>query len=483
MKFLDLIRMSSGNLWRRKLRTILTVLGVVIGTASIVVMVSMGLALNKMMLSEIEKNGGLTTVSVTGEGDSDGMMVGGEEEEGSTLRLTDETVAQIKQLEHVEVASPVLTGLTLVAKQGRYTAAIWEVKAMSREALEAMQFEFANGGLPAQGTTELQFIYGNQVGFSFTESSDGMAAYEEEMPTEPNVDYGKSIYYYFDGDTYLNSIYENEMESEMGEEGGDFLSGENETDETATPKPKRYQVTTAGVLAGGVEDYDYHSYAVYCDIEPFIKQLKRTFRNRAIPGQPTTKSGKAYKTLYYNEVYVRVDDINNVETVQEQIRDLGYRANSDAEYIKSQQKQYQSIQLVLGGIGAVSLLVAAIGIANTMMMSIYERTKEIGVIKVLGCNLSNIRTMFLMEAAFIGFIGGVVGLALSYTISIVLNRVGASFLGEFMMMSGDGTVASYIPFWLALLALVFAMLVGIVAGFFPALRAMRLSALAAIRTE
>jgi ABC-type antimicrobial peptide transport system permease subunit len=242
-------------------------------------------------------------------------------------------------------------------------------------------------------------------------------------------------------------------------------------------------VGTAGVLAGEAEDYDYHSYSVYCDIELYIKQLKRTFGKRPIPGQPTTKSGKAYKAIYYNEIYVRVDDINNVEAVQKQIRELGYRASSDAEYIKSQQKQFQSIQLVLGGIGAVSLFVAAIGIANTMMMSIYERTKEIGVIKVLGCNLSNIRSMFLMEAAFIGFIGGTIGLALSYTISIVLNKVGASFLGEFMMVSGDGAVASHIPLWLALLALVFAMFVGIVAGFFPALRAMRLSPLAAIRTE
>ena len=125
---------------------------------------------------------------------------------------------------------------------------------------------------------------------------------------------------------------------------------------------------------------------------------------------------------------------------------------------------------------------AAIGIANTMMMSIYERTKEIGVIKVLGCSLSNIRTLFLMEAAFIGFIGGVLGLVLSYGISWVLNRFGASFMGGFMYVSGDAT-ASYIPLWLSGVALVFAMLIGMIAGFFPALRAMKLSPLAAIRSE
>ena len=121
-------------------------------------------------------------------------------------------------------------------------------------------------------------------------------------------------------------------------------------------------------------------------------------------------------------------------------------------------------------------MVAAIGITNTMMMSIYERTKEIGIMKVLGCDLRNVRTLFLMEAGFIGFIGGVIGLILSYTISFVINRIVAG-ASDYM------TSISYIPFWLAILSLGFAVLVGMVAGFFPALRAMKLSPLAAIHSE
>lgn len=477
MNFLDLIRMSSGNLWRRKLRTILTVLGVVIGTASIVVMVSMGLALNKMMLDEIEKNGGLTTVTVTGsDGDySSYEVVGEEEEQTSKLKITDETVEQIKQLDHVSVASPVLNSVSLIAKQGRYVGQLYQVTAMSREALESMNLEFAEGGLPAEGSSELQFIYGNQVICDFSSRKDGMPDYwvTQELP---EIDFGKTMYYYFDTDGYWNS-----QNTDLGSDYEEGDSSDNDDTQAATPL-KKYKIKTAGVLAGGPEDYYGYSYTVYCDIESFIAQLKKVFRNKAIPQQPTTKSGKPYKTIYYNSVYVRVDDIDNIEKVQQEIRDLGYKANSDSEYIKSQQKQFQTIQLILGCIGAVSLFVAAIGIANTMMMSIYERTKEIGVIKVLGCNLTNIRTLFLMEAAFIGFIGGAIGLALSYTISAILNRFGASFLGEFMMV-GDGATASYIPPWLALAALIFAMLVGMIAGFFPALRAMRLSPLAAIRTE
>ena len=170
-----------------------------------------------------------------------------------------------------------------------------------------------------------------------------------------------------------------------------------------------------------------------------------------------------------------VDSIENVTEVQNTINSMGYQASSNAEWVQATQAQYRNVQLVLGGIGAVSLLVAAIGITNTMMMSIYERTKEIGIMKVLGCDLRNIQMLFLLEAAYIGLIGGVVGLAFSYGISALINRVVQSM--------GNTMTLSYIPPWLALLSLVFAILVGMVSGFFPSLRAMRLSPLAAIRSE
>ena len=111
----------------------------------------------------------------------------------------------------------------------------------------------------------------------------------------------------------------------------------------------------------------------------------------------------------------------------------------------------------------------------------HSHTKEIGVLKVLGCAMGNIRTLFLMEAAFIGFIGGIVGIMLSYGLSVVINNVASKSMGG-MYGSGNGSI-SYIPPWLALAALGFAVMIGIVSGFLPALRAMKLSPLAAIRNE
>ena len=130
-------------------------------------------------------------------------------------------------------------------------------------------------------------------------------------------------------------------------------------------------------------------------------------------------------------------------------------------------------------IGAISLFVAAIGIANTMMMSIYERTKEIGIIKVLGCDMKAIRNMFLLESGLIGFMGGIAGVSLSLSISVMMNH----FMNLGQAMTGMEGDISRIPASLALASIGFAVIVGMLAGFFPALRAMKLSPLAAIRNE
>lgn len=454
MRFLDLWSMSSSNLWKRKVRTVLTVLGVVIGTASIVVMISLGLGLNKTMMKEIEENGGLTTITVY-PGDSSGLQ-----EDNTEKQLTDNLVEDIKGIEHVDVVSPVLN-INVIGKYGSYENTYMNVQGMTLEALEKMDIELAEGTLPQKNAEKLQFLYGNQILAEFYDSKGSSYWETGELP---DIDLmNDTIFIIFDSDAYWNNLYN---------DGSADYSSENST---PIVPPKKYLVETCGVIAGGPEEYGQHSWNVYCDIDELIKQLKKVFKNKAIPGQPTTSSGKPYKELYYNSIYVNVDNIDHVSEVQNAIVELGYQAESNMEWVQSQQRQFGYIQAVLGGIGAVSMLVAAISITNTMMMSIYERTKEIGIMKVLGCDLGNIQALFLMEAGFIGLIGGVAGVTLSYCISVVINFV--------VKKMGTEMELSYIPPWLALVAIVFAVLVGMVAGFFPSLRAMRLSPLAAIRNE
>ena len=247
-------------------------------------------------------------------------------------------------------------------------------------------------------------------------------------------------------------------------------------------------IEACGVEAPNEEDtWSSYGWYTYCDMEQLVPQLKRIFKNKVIPGQPSTKTGKPYKELFYNQLLVNVESMDYVMDIQNQLTEMGYEVWSNAEWVESSQKTLGYVQIVLGGIGAVSLFVAAIGITNTMMMSIYERTKEIGVMKVLGCDLRNIRTLFLMEAGFIGFIGGVAGVVLSFIISFVINKVaggaGSNMTGMIGVSMEGMEGISYIPFWLVGLSLLFAVLVGMVAGFFPARRAMKLSPLAAIRNE
>jgi ABC-type antimicrobial peptide transport system permease subunit len=121
-----------------------------------------------------------------------------------------------------------------------------------------------------------------------------------------------------------------------------------------------------------------------------------------------------------------------------------------------------------------------------MIMSVYERTREIAIMKVLGCKLSNIGQMFLFEAGLIGFFGGIVGIGFSYLLSYILNNFGGDLmqgLGTYHMPGGESYPASVIPPWLVLLGLAFATLIGVLSGFLPARRAMKLSVLKAIHNE
>ena len=451
MRFLDLLTMSINNLRRRKVRTALTVLGVVIGTASVVVMVSLGIGLNALMMEMYSSYGSMTAIEIYNYGNN-----GNNGTSDNPLYLTDDTVKEFLRIPHVTSASPVLE-TNVILKQGVYETNT-SINGVTREFME--QIPLGQGKLPDPKSTEMEFIYGNAVVQWFQNSKTGKGYWDtQELP---DIDYmNKPMFVIFDTDAYYQS-----------RNGGNG-------DGTPVKAPKKYLIRTAGVVEGGIDDYNSYAYGVYTDIDQLKTQLKKLYKKKPIPGQPTNKKGKPYSYFIYNQAYVYVDDMENVTAVQKAITDMGFQANSQMEWIEQSQQTYNMIQLVLGGIGAISLFVAAIGIANTMMMSIYERTKEIGVIKVLGCDLRTIRNMFLLESGFIGFMGGVIGVAISYGIGFIMNH----FLGIGQIMTGQAGDISRIPLWLATAAVVFAIFVGMAAGFFPSLRAMHLSPLAAIRNE
>ena len=453
MKLSDLLLMSISNLWKRKLRTVLTVLGVVIGITSIVVMMALGNGLKESMMESISNYSSITQITVNSERswNSDGKQ----QEE---IRLDDALVQELSSMEHVVGVYPKLT-ISVLAKSGKYMS--WmNLCGMTQEGLASLKLPVGQGELPKEGG-ELTLFYGSSVLTDFYIEKTGIYPYWEKQEV-PDIDLMESpIFIIFDTDAYWSS-----------------KNSGSDPDTPVTKAPKKYLVKTSGVMEGEPGDWTMNSSNVYCDMEALKVQLKRVFKKNPIPGQPTRKNGKPYNELFYTELVVQVDEMENVQALTTMLQDQGYNAYSDAEWIQSQTEQMNTIQLVLGAIGAVSLLVAAIGITNTMMMSIYERTKEIGVMKVLGCDIRNIQVLFLMEAGFIGFIGGIVGIIFSYGLSIAIN----SLLGASQVMGMTGDICR-IPGWLPLLAVLFAIVIGMIAGFLPSLRAMRLSPLAAIRNE
>lgn len=445
MKFSDLLRMSINNLRRRKLRTGLTVLGVVIGTASIVVMVSLGIGLKEITVEQYESSGSLTKIEVY----RNYGMGGSENEEDGFI--TDKTIESFKGIPHVKAVSPVLSTYVQM-RQGAYEGSS-RIEGLSREALE--EIELGEGRLPDPSSGTMELVVGPMVAQNFWDAKTGRGFWE--TGEQPAVDlYGKPFFTMF--------------QSSGAEESG---------------KQKKYVFPVSGLVKSDTDEngnpmYNEYSYGIYTDVEILKTQLRRIYKKNPIPGQPVNKKGKPYNYYVYDNAYVYVDDMNNVMEVQAAVTDMGYEAHSSMQWLEQAQEQMDMIQAVLGGIGAVSLFVAAIGIANTMMMSIYERTREIGVLKVLGCALGDIRSMFLIEAGFIGLMGGAAGLLLSYGVSSLINK----FLGSGLMgMGGGGGDISRIPMWLSAVAVGFAIVIGMLAGLFPALRAMKLSPLAAIRNE
>ncbi len=456
MRLSDLFKLALNNLRRRKTRTFLTILGVVIGTASIVVMVSLGLGMSQMMLKSYQDEGTLTLIRVYENYENRESNSKNKKQ----YELTDENIETFASLDHVVSVSPSLE-VNVSAKCNGYDGN-FTICGVSQYYLS--QLSLRDGGTipePDQGT--LSLIYGNQILY--------------------NSFYKPKNYDSIEIDPYKDTIFITFPSSSYTE-----ISKKSSDDSTTTvSKPlKKYILPVTGILKGGKEDWSSNSYNVFADIDTLKRFLRKIYKKALVPDPRTNKNGKAYNYYVYNTAYVFVDNMENVKDVQKTISDLGFNVNSNMEWLQSAQQTLNMIQMVLGGIGGVSLLVAAIGIMNTMMMSIYERTKEIGVMKVLGCDMSDIKNMFLFESGIIGFMGGVAGLIVSYLISFIINFFTSSGDSEAVTMFigyNNGGSLSYIPLWLAAFAIIFAIAVGSIAGYIPAVRAMKLSPLAAIRNE
>jgi putative ABC transport system permease protein len=248
-----------------------------------------------------------------------------------------------------------------------------------------------------------------------------------------------------------------------------FDDGQSET--------RRFRAQVIGVLreTGGFVDYGA--------LVP-LEDAKRW--NAWLLGKPVDHTRYGYETIW-----VKTSDARNAFQVEQTLTQMTFRVDTNRKMLAQMDQFFQFIQLMLGGIGAVALLVSAFGIANTMVMAIYERTREIGLLKSLGARNLDILMIFIGEAAAIGLLGGLGGVGAAYGLSRLSNLFGAAWLARVPNIMGppgsipgmNGTSLFYLPVWLVLFTVCFSTVVGVLSGLYPAMRAASLDPLAALRHE
>lgn len=443
----DLLSICARNLLRRRTRTLLAVIGVVVGTCAIIVMLSIGFGLSASFQEQIESYGNLHLIDVyTGYGGGIGTDAGADKDKG---KLNDKNIATIDKLPEVEAVSPIISEY-LSFGVGKYIMQS-QVIGIRPEVMEKFGYELQDGRLLTSGD-KYAVVFGNQVPSWFYNPK-------------------KTMYSSWGGDPQVDVLTDKLIVT------GDMSYGQKKQGGGGGEDIKylEYKAKGVGVLANPNDESAWSVFMSFDALKQIQDDLKRARKENVMSTQANE----------YNQAKVYVGDINNVEKVSEFIREeLGLQTNSLNDWLKSMQDTARMIQGILGGIGAISLLVAALGIANTMIMSIYERTKEIGVMKVIGSNLKDIRKMFLLEAGMIGGIGGLLGVGISYLISLMMNTVLLPFMQMALgAMGGGGSVVSVIPWWVSVGGLFFAVVIGIVSGYYPARRAMKLSALESLKNE
>jgi len=483
MRNWDVLGMCVRNLVKRKLRTFLTMLGVIIGTAALVLTVSLGLANEARfdrMIEEWDRD--LTVIEVW---ESGGWVVDPETGEwgmgGLNPDLDDDAIASFRNMELVRSAHPFMQGPSLSIRSTGYSADVWNVQAVDASFLQEMGYELAYGRF-----LEPDDPFGSVVVGAFFELNFNMMGVDWQLRSNrlDRVAWGgeslEDMEQYVDifNDPITFSYDWNYTNPWRGVGGQDL--------EDAFRPIRSFPLNIVGVFKPSGIQWNAVDQSIFMDIETAqqlaIFQLDSRREEDEQWGWFTGYTRTPRET--YTSAAVRVHDVRDIAYVADDIRAMGFQAWFEADDILRRQEMQQGTLGLLIGIAAVSIFVAAISIANTMIMAVYERTREIGVMKVIGGSIPDIRKMFLLEAALIGLLGGIVGVGVSLLGSYAMNNTTIDVLVSNGFGTTDyGDITSLVTPWLMGAALIFASIIGLVSGYFPARRATKLSALEAIRTD
>lgn len=471
MKKSDLFAMAWQNLRNRKTRTRLTIAGVVVGTFAIIIMVSIGIGIDKMITSQYQNSSTLNKITVYSMDDSsddmsaDGTGTGSETKQ---MPFDDSAVSYFSKIDKVKAVVPTLE-ISQYAKisRGKYTYSS-TIYGIPLKEMEALGYKTEQGDFRKAGEKNA-CLAGKDTVTSFYDVQGNPPKYKYDSDynvTDCELDLMK--------DSITISAKNQNSDSSDSYNSSTSIDQNGQSNSTNQQENGGVQkLNIIGTLKQTSNDYESSS-AMYIDLDKAKQIVAQSNRLSSV---------KNYK-LQYSSISVYCNDAKDVAQVKKELQSKGYSCSTDDEGLQQQKKVMRVVQLILGAIGAVSMFVAAFGISNTMVMSVFERTKEIGIMKVLGCDIKDIKDMFLYEAGIIGLFGGTIGIIISYIISIIANLVAKQVMsGMVDASSGVKICVSSIPLWLAILGIAFSVAVGVLAGLSPANKSVKVSALTAIHNE
>ncbi len=486
MTFRDLIATATGNLWRMKLRSVLTFSGIVIAIAAFVAMLSFGAGMQRNIAEQFEKLGLLSVIQV--------YPKNTQETDSSTVaELNNAALEYIEKIPGVELVYP-FESLDLGIKLGDSEKTV-SAQALPSKAVETKLFSNLVAGELFSADSSREILISEDIleklGIKSADSilnkpviiSIKLAKIDSGVVSmlRPLSDIIQTRRREMQSDTIRFVEYaQNAIREELGGALNRFIDGFMKNRETKAET----------LLVCGVFNSRRNGRLRLKDLILPV-ETAREFSSSGFTGDPTEiLAGLQAGNLFvantdspikdYSQATVMMEPNALYEPIRDSIEAAGFRTFSFAEQFKEIRQFFRYFNLALGLIGIIALMTASLGIINTMIMSITERRREIGIWMSLGADMNDIRRLFLVESGLIGLIGAIGGVIFGYLIS----RVGSLVAKTFMENEGVPPMEIFhIPIWLVLTALLFGVLVSLLAGYYPANRAAKIDPVVSLRNE
>ena len=479
MKAGDLVELAGRNLRESVLRNSLTTVGISVGVASLVAMLSLGIGLQQLAASRLAKSGLFDSIYVTSGRRMQGPNGRMQRRKGPPPPL-DEPARQ-KMASFTEVAE-VYPDIRFPAEVRLDSASLTQTAADATAATN--ESASADGGV-RPSSREYQLISGLPMSARQLESFDNMKGRffsapdaaevilqsdeAKSLSDKPEDLLGKEIILRY---ASRHLLQDNAAATSAASE---FGAASELSVYAVTPSERKLRVVglieskaDAGLRGAGSAGA-YVPIALAQNLEPMQMTQVRLAGDR----DPLANS--------YQALIVRVSRSGQVEAVEDKIKQLGYNTFSLLDATRSLRKFFAILDLFLGIFGSLALAVASLGIVNTLVMSILERRREIGIMKAIGASDGDVQKLFFAEAGAMGVLGGSLGVLLGWTIGRVINVGTRMYMQRQQQFTPDDVWL--VPLWLVLGAIGFSLVVSLLAGLYPAARAARLDPVQALRYD